>query len=91
MGQIWAGIAEFQLQAHGFGGNQNIRENDDCVDAEPEKWLDRDFEGQLGRLANLEECVLCADLTVFRKIPSRLAHHPDRDSRKYLSPAGAQE
>src|SRR5207245_7486528 len=38
--QVWARVAEFQLQAHGFGGNQDVRENDDGIDTEPAKWLD---------------------------------------------------
>src|SRR5437016_3290708 len=89
--QAWPGVAEFQLQAHGFGGDQNVRENDDGINAKPAKGLDRDFDRKLRRLANLKECVLCADFAVFGKVAARLAHHPDGNSRKDVPSAGAKK
>ena len=89
--QVWAGVAEFQLQAHGFGRNQNVGEHDDGVDAKPAKRLDGNFDGKLRRLANLKECMLCADFAVFRKIPAGLAHYPDGNSRQNFTAAGAKE
>src|SRR5260370_14467538 len=35
--QGWAGVAEFQLQAQCFGGDQDIRENDYCINAKAAK------------------------------------------------------
>ena len=89
--QVWTGVAEFQLQPHGFGGNQNVRENDDRINAQPAKGLEGDFDRKLGRLANVKECVLCTDLAVFRKVAASLAHHPDRNSRKGVPTTGTKE
>jgi len=47
---VWAGVAEFQLQAHGFGWNQNVRENDHRINPKPAKGLDGDFDRKLGVL-----------------------------------------
>src|SRR6266704_433200 len=87
----WAGIADFQLKAHRFGWNQNVRENDDGINTKPPKGLDGNFDGKLGRLANLKECMLCADFAVLGEIPARLAHHPHGNSGKDLPAAGAKE
>src|SRR6266704_1280539 len=89
--QVWAGIAEFQLQAHGFSEDQDVRENDNGVHAKPPKGLDGNFDGKLGRLANLKECVLCANLAVLGEIPACLAHHPHGNAGKDLTAAGAKE
>ncbi|HEX9344797.1 MAG TPA: hypothetical protein VF900_02675, partial [Candidatus Acidoferrum sp.] len=66
-------------------------ENDHRINPKPAKGLDGDFDRKLRRLANLKECVLCADFAVFREIPARLAHHPHRNSRKDFPAAGAKE
>src|SRR5260370_23542471 len=87
----WSGIADFQLKAHRFGWNQNVRENDDGVHTQPAKGLDGDFDGKLGRLASLKECMLCADFAVLGEIPACLAHHPHGNSGKDLPAAGAKE
>src|SRR6266404_4505234 len=89
--QVGAGVTELEVQAHGFSGNQNVRENDDGIHAEPAEGLDGDFDGQLGGLANLKECVLCADFAVFGKIAASLAHHPHGNAGKNLSATGAEE
>src|SRR5260370_171492 len=91
IGQVWPGVAELQLQAHRFGWDQNVRADDHRINATPAKGLDRDFDRELRRLANLKGCMLCADFAVFRKIPARLAHHPDGNSRKNLAATGAKE
>ena len=52
-GKIGAGVAQFEFQAHGFGGDQNVGEDDDGVDAEQAKGLQRDFDGEIWSLANL--------------------------------------
>src|SRR5216683_3008512 len=85
--QVRAGVTEFQRQAHGFSGNQNVRENDDGIDAQPAKGLDGNFDGKLGGLANLKECMLCADFAVFGEIAACLAHHPYGNTRQNLSAA----
>ena len=45
LGEIGAGISEFEFEAHGFGGDENVRENDDGVDTEEVKGLKRDLDG----------------------------------------------
>src|SRR6266849_9744609 len=89
--QVWAGVAEFQLQSHGFSRNQNVRENDDGINAQPAKGLDGNFDGKLGRLANLKECVLGTNFAVFGEIAACLAHHPHGNAGKDLPAAGAKE
>ena len=90
-GKIRAFVLEFEGQAHGLGGDEDVRENDDGVDAEAAKRLDGDFECQIGSLADLEERMLCTDFAVFRKVAAGLAHHPDREARNGLAAASAQE
>src|SRR5260370_2122464 len=89
--QVWPGVAEFQLQAHRFGWNQNVRENDYCINAKPAKELDGNFDRELRCLANLKKCVLCTDFAVFGKVAACLAHHPHGNSRKDLAATGAKE
>ena len=55
MGQIWTGIHQFKGETHGLGRNEDIRENNDDIDAEPAKGLEGDFHGEVGSLANLQE------------------------------------
>lgn len=90
-GQIGAGVAEFELEAHGFGGDENVRKDDDGVDAEEAKRLQRDFDGEVGRLANFQKRVICADGAVFGEVAAGLPHHPDRKARKSFAAAGTEE
>ena len=39
LGQVGTGVAEFECEAHSFGGDEDVRENDDGVDAEEAKGL----------------------------------------------------
>ena len=89
--QIWPGVIQFQLHAHGFGGNQNIRKNDDGVHAEQTKRLQGNFGGQVGSLTNFQKGPIGANSTIFGEVAARLAHHPHRHARKRFSPASAQE
>src|ERR1700693_1630893 len=50
--KIRAGVIELKMHAHGFGRNQNVRENYDGIDSQDAKWLQRDLGGQIGSLAN---------------------------------------
>ena len=86
-----AGIAELQRQAHGFGGNQDIGEDNHRIDAQAAERLQRDLDGQLRRLAKLQESLLCADFPIFGEVTARLPHHPDRHPWNCLPTAGAQE
>ena len=78
-------------QAHSFGGDEDVRENDDGVDVEAPKRLNRDFDCQIRSLADLQERMLCTDFPVFRKVAPGLAHHPDRKARNGLATASAQK
>ena len=45
-------------RAHGFGGDQNVGENDDGIDAQTAKGLQRDFGGKFRRLRDFQKGVL---------------------------------
>ena len=91
IGEIGAGVAEFELEAHGFGGDEDVGEDDDGVDAELAKGLKRDFDGEIGRFADFEEGVICADGAVFGEITASLTHHPHGKARESFATAGAPE
>ena len=90
-GKIGAFVLKFEGKAHGFGGDQDVREDDDGIDAEAAERLDGDLERQVGGLADLEEGVLGADFAVFGKIAAGLAHHPDGEARNGFAAASAEE
>ena len=84
-------MAEFEFEAHGFGGDEDVGENDDGVNAEEAKGLERDLDGEVGRFANLKKCVICADGAILGEIAAGLAHHPDGEARECFAAAGAEE
>lgn len=86
-----ARVAKFKRKAHGFRRNQDVRENDDGVNAETPKRLKGNFGGEIGSLAELEKRVIGANGAVFGKVAAGLAHHPDRDARCRFTTAGAEE
>lgn len=89
--QVRAGVAEFERQAHGFGGNQDVGENDDCIDAEEAEGLERDFDGEVGRFADFEERVMGANGAIFGQIAAGLTHHPDGKTRNSFATACAEK
>src|SRR6185295_11642057 len=48
-------------------------------------------DGELRRLAQVEERDALADLAVLGQVAPRLAHHPQRRARRGLASTGAQE
>jgi hypothetical protein len=54
------------MHAHGFGGNQNIRENDDGIDPQDAKGLQRDLGRQVGSFANFQERARGTNGAIFR-------------------------
>ena len=91
LGEVGTGVAKFEWKAHGFGGDENVGEYDDGVDAETAEGLEGDFGGEIGRFANLEKGMVCADSTVLGQIAAGLAHHPYGDPRQGIATAGAEE
>lgn len=90
-GKIGAFVFKLESKAHGFGGDEDVREDDDGIDAESAKRLDGDFERQIGGLADLEEGMLGANFAVFGKVAAGLAHHPDGEARNGFAAASAEE
>ena len=78
-------------QPHDFEGQQEIREDDGGVDAEEFRRGDRDFGGDRGLLADLQERILFADRAVLGHVTSGLAHEPDGRAVDGLRFAGANE
>ena len=46
-------VSQLDGRAHGFRGNENIGKDDDGVDAQSAKGLERDFDSEIRGLANL--------------------------------------
>lgn len=91
MGEIGTGILQFKSKAHGFGGDEDVGENNDGVDAESAEGLKGNFDSQVGSLANLQERVLSSDFAVLGEVSASLAHHPNREARHRFAAAGAQK
>ncbi len=64
-------VVEAQACAHGFEGQEYVGKNDSCVEVEPKDRLERDFRGDLRRLAHLDEGVLLAQGAVFSHVAAR--------------------
>jgi hypothetical protein len=90
-GKIRAFVFKFECEPHRFGGDQNIREDDDGVYAKTAEGLQGDFDGEIGGLADFQERVLCAELAIFRKVAAGLAHHPNGEPGNRLASAGAEK
>src|SRR5512143_23341 len=71
-------LGEFESYAHWFEGQQDVGEDDGCIDLVTLHRLDRHLRGKLRRLAHFEEGMLCPDRAIFRQVSTRLAHHPYR-------------
>jgi hypothetical protein len=90
-GEIGPFVFQFEVETHGLGGDEDVRENDNGVDAQAAERLDGDFQGEIGSLANLQEGVFSPDFAVLRKVSAGLAHHPDGETRDGFAAAGAEE
>ena len=58
-------VGEFDRNAHGFDGNQDVREEDHRIDSEDAQRLKGNLGGQIDVLAEIEEGNLLADVAVF--------------------------
>jgi hypothetical protein len=79
------------MEAHGFGDNEDIREDDNRVYAKNVKGLERNFRGESGRLADFEEGIIFADGTVLGEIAAGLTHDPNRNAGNRFAAAGLEE
>ncbi len=89
--EIGSFVFEFEWEAHGFGGDQDVREDDDRVHAKATEGLHGDFDGEVRRFANFQKRMFCADFAVFGEIAAGLAHHPDGKARHRFAVRGAKE
>ena len=72
-------LDERNLLSERIRDDQNIGEDDCCVEIEPAQGLERYFCGECWIEAKIEEgACLGPDLAIFGEIASRLAHQPDR-------------
>ena len=55
------------------------------------KWLQGNFGGEVGSLADFQKWAMGANFAVFGEVAASLAHHPHRDTGKRFSAASAQE
>jgi len=91
LGEIGAGVTELELQAHGFGRDENVGENDNGINAEAAEGLEGDLGGEVGSFADFEKRMIGANGAVFGKVAASLAHHPDRNMREGFAAAGAEK
>ena len=82
---------EFEVEAHGREGKQEVGEDDGGVDAEAFGGGDGDFGGDFGGAADVEQRVVAADGHVFRHVAAGLAEEPDGGAVDGLAEAGADE
>jgi len=68
----FAGL-EFEVEAHGLEGQQQIGKDDGGVDAKLFSGGDGDLRGQLGLLADFNQCVMLADLAILLHVAAGLA------------------
>ena len=64
-------LGELERRAHGLERQQDVREEDGRVDAEPQR-LHRHLDRKLGRLANVEERMRLAQFVGTRAYSARL-------------------
>ena len=83
-------LGELERRAHRLERQEDVREQDRRVDAEAQR-LERDLARELGRLAEIEDGVLLAELAVLGHVAPRLAHEPHRRAIDGLAAARAQE
>mmetsp|Transcript_11503 Transcript_11503/g.22166 ORF Transcript_11503/g.22166 Transcript_11503/m.22166 type:complete len:384 (-) Transcript_11503:333-1484(-) len=75
--------------AHSLGHHEDIREDDARVKfGIPPSGLDCYLRSETRVLAHLEKFRACPDSPEFGQVPSRLSHHPHRDSLDLLSLQG---
>lgn len=89
--EVRAGIAEFEREAHGFGRDKNVREDDNCINAEAAEGLEGDFDSKVGGLADLQKGVLGANVAIFGEVAASLTHHPNGKARHRFAAAGAEK
>ena len=82
---------KFEVQAHGFQGQQEVGKDDRGIDVELLGGGDGDFSGEVRVFADLEQRVVAADCLVFRHIAAGLAEKPDRGAVHGLAQAGANK
>ena len=80
---------ECDILAERMRNDENIGEENRCVETEAANRLQRDLGCKLRREAKIEKVRhLRADVAVFRKITARLSHHPDG---RNLAPLSAED
>ena len=84
-------LDEPDVDPHPEHRGHDVREHHGRVDVVAAHRLQRHLRAQLGRVGDIEECVLLADGAIFRKRPARLAHEPHRRPLDFLAPRGAHE
>ena len=83
---------ELQAQIHRVRNREDVREQDRGIERIAIDRLQRDFAGDLGIGAHLEETAGArARGAILRQIAAGLAHQPDRPARRGLAQQGAQQ
>ena len=84
-------VNEVERDAHRFEWQQQIGKQDRGVHLDAANGLERDFGGEIGGTAEVEEGVPLAQRAIFAHVSARLAHEPDWRGINGLSPASLKE
>ena len=82
---------EVERDAHRLERQQQIGKQDRRVDLDAADRLQRDFGGEIGRAADVEQRIALAQRAVLAHVAAGLAHEPDRRGVDRLPPAGFEE
>jgi hypothetical protein len=81
-----APFLEAQIASERMGYDENVGEQDRCVEAEPADRLQRHFDGEIWIVAKVEKTPRrFACFPILGQVASRLPHHPDRRRKDAFS------
>ena len=84
-------VDEVEADAHRLERQQQIGEQNRGVHLDAADRLQRDFGGEIGRAAEVEQRIALAQRAVLAHVAARLAHEPDGRGVDRLAPAGFEE
>ena len=84
-------VDEVEVDAHRLERQQQIGKENRGVDVDSADRLERDFRGEIGRAAQLEQRIAFAERAIFAHVPAGLAHEPDGCGVDGLQTAGSKK
>ncbi len=84
-------IAEVVALAERFGNDEDIGENNGCIERESTQGLEGDFGGQFRGAHHGDEVVRRLEFAIFGEVSTGLPHEPDRRAVDGLAMSGGEE